>query len=166
MNTIFKNIEYQTYTKEDKSLNKANVTNEQSKREVMKTAVEHMKEMIDKSGFETEEDKQKYEKGLNEKIKLGKELSQSEMNYLQRSNPILYSRIKRVQLQREMLKTKLNQCKSKKEVEETYSQATATIDKKDPDKQMVMSAYNNVTKEFKNTSQYKFLPADIKKQGN
>ena len=168
MNVILKSISYDLYNKENKVIGKENkIKAESSKKDVLKDTVEKMKQALEKNGFKTEEDKKKFESKLNEKIKSGARLSQKEMDYLRRTNPTMYTRVKRVQMQREMLESRLKQCKSKKEVEETYNQAMAGIHKKDPDKELVMSAYNNVTKEFKSTREYKELPPDIedKKKG-
>ena len=70
----------------------------------------------------------------------------------------MYIRIKRVQMQREMLERKLKYCKSKKEVEEVYMQSMSSIGKKDPDREMLYRAYQKVTMDFKKTLKYKSLP--------
>ncbi len=162
MNVMVKNEGYNAYHKENTVKHEENkLSYEENKKNVLKTNVERIKEALEKSPFKTEEEKESYERKLNEKIKLGEKLTQREMDYLQRTNPMLYMRVKRVQMQREMLESRLKQCRSKKEVEEVYSQAMSMVHKKDPDKQLVMSAYNNVTKEFKKTKDYKELPEDI-----
>lgn len=140
--------------------------NEDSKEDIWRTNIEQIKKSLEGTNFKTEEEKNRYESKLNEKIKSGAKLSPSEMSYLQRSNPIMYMRVKRVQMQREMLENKMKRCKSKKEVEEAYNQAMCSIHEKDPDKQLLASAYNNVTKEFKKTREYKSLPWDVKDKNN
>jgi hypothetical protein len=137
-------------------------TYEETRKAILEAGLEKIKEALEGSSFKTEEEKDAYEKKLNEKIKLGSKLSQSEMNYIQRTNPAMYVHIKRVQMQRELLEKQLKRCRSKKEVEEAYTQAISMIDRKDPDKHLLVSAYNNVTNEFKKTSEYKSLPLDIK----
>ncbi|SNR87578.1 hypothetical protein SAMN05446037_1001171 [Anaerovirgula multivorans] len=160
MNGISRNVIRDLYNKESK------VSYEESKKDMFKKNLEKIKQVLEGTNFKTEEEKSRYENKLNEKIKSGEKLSQSEMSYIQRTNPIMYMRIKRVQMQREMLERKLKQCKSKKEVAEAHNQAISMIHEKDPDKQLLVSAYNNVTKEFKNTREYRSLPLDIKDKKN
>ena len=160
MRVMLKNSLYSFY---DKNINvnagKAkDVACHKNKKDVVKEALEKMQEEFRMCGFKSEEEKARYEAKINEKIRLGEKLSPAEMNYIQRTNPSLYMRVKRIQMQRELLEKKLKQCRSKEEVEEAYNQAIASIDKKDPDRALVVKAYENVTKEFKSTRQYKLLP--------
>lgn len=133
---------------------------EKSIEEIIKTTFESIKKTIEGTNFKTEEERERYEKRISEKVKLGEKLTQGEMSYIQRTNPIMYIRIKRIQMQREALERRLKRCRSKKEVEQAYNEAVSMIHKKDPDKQLLVSAYNNVTKEFKNTREYKALPLE------
>lgn len=135
---------------------------QKNKKDIVKEAFEKMQEEIKMCGFKSEEEKARYEAKINEKIRLGEKLSPAEMNYIQRTNPSLYMRVKRIQMQRELLEKKLKQCKSKEEVEEVYNQAIASIDKKDPDRVLVAKNYENATKEFKKTREYQSLPRTIK----
>lgn len=91
---------------------------EQNSKDQAKSTLEMFREAMEGTNFKSEEEKVAYEAKLNEKIKRGDKLSQREMSYLQRTNPIMYFRIKRVQVQRELLEKRLKQCRSKKEVEE------------------------------------------------
>lgn len=134
--------------------------------EALKTSLEKVKEAIDGANFKSEEEKIAYEKRLNDRIKLGAKLSPKEMNYLLRSNPIMYMRIKRIQSHRESLERRLKRCRSKKEVEQAYSDATSMIHPKDPDKQSLANAFGNVTRDFKKTREYHALPMEIKDKIN
>ena len=106
----------------------------------------------------TDEEKSAYDKKVYGKFKMGKKLTQKELDYIRRTNPQMYMHVKRVQMQRDLLDKKLHNCRSKKEVEEVYNQTVASISKKDPDKEALISAYQDVTTEFKKTSKYKRLP--------
>ncbi len=164
MKVMFKNSVYSLQDKDSKLTGAKNKNEAQikTKKDIVQEAFKKIQEQANRCGFKSEEEKARYEAKINEKIRLGEKLSQNEMNYLQRTNPSLYTRIKRIQMQRELLEKRLNQCKSKKEVEEVYNQAIATIHKKDPDKALVIKAYDNVTKEFKSTSEYRSLPWEVK----
>jgi hypothetical protein len=133
-------------------------------KDVRQQAMEKIKEALEPENNMSEEDKKAYEDKLNKKIKNGEELTSSELSYIRRTNPTLYIHVKRVQMQRELLEKKLENCKSKKEVDEAYSQAITGISKEDPDREALTNAYNNVTTEFKKTDKYRFLPQEIKKE--
>lgn len=137
---------------------------QQGKNDTLQTKNEMIKEAIEGIYFKSEEEKKSYEQKIDRKIKDGAKLSQSEMNYIRRTNPTMYMRILRVQMQRENLGNKLKRCKSKKEVQNVYCQAMSSISKEDPDKTALVSAYNNVTNEFKKSKEYKALPRVIKKE--
>lgn len=140
------------------------VINEEREKDGSITKTEQIKDALEGTKFKTEEEKKYYDSKLNDKIKSGSKLSPSEMNYIRRTNPIMYMHIKRVQMKREILEKKLKNCKSKKEVNEVYTQAIAGINKKDPDKQALLSAYNNVAKELKKTWLYMSLPQEVKEK--
>ena len=109
-----------------------------------------------------EDNDKSYGDRINNKVATGAKLTPDEMNYIRKTNPTLYMRVLRVQIQREVLERKLKQCKSKKEVENVYSLALAGISRKDPDGPALIKAYDNTKAEFKKTSQYKALPMDDK----
>ncbi|QUH25221.1 hypothetical protein [Serpentinicella alkaliphila] len=160
MNMIIKKIS------NDANYNETMVPYEKNKEAILKTTFESIKKTIEGSNFKTKEEKESYEKRIGEKVKLGEKLTKEEMSYIQRTNPIMYMRIKRIQMNREALENKLKRCRSKKEVEQAYNETISMIHKKDPDKQLLISAYNNVMKEFKNKGEYKALPLDIKDKEN
>lgn len=129
-----------------------------------KTNAEYIKEILDPTRLFTEEEKKAYDSKVNEKIKNGDKLTASEMEYIRRTNPALYQHVKRIQFKRDMLDKKLKNCKSKKEVSEVSNEAFLSIDKKDPDRGPIMTAYNNVIKEFKKSTAYSKLPMETKEE--
>ncbi|SET00236.1 hypothetical protein SAMN05660297_01161 [Natronincola peptidivorans] len=160
MSMMIKKFTHDAHYKETK------VAYEKSKEEILKTAFVSIKETIEGTNFKREEERENYEKRISEKVKLGEKLTQEEMSYIQRTNPIMYMRVKRIQMQREALERRLKRCRSKKEVEQAYNEAISMIHKKDPDKQVLVSAYNNVMKEVKNTREYKVFPLERKDKEN
>lgn len=127
-------------------------------------AFKKLKEAFTPESTMTDEEKESYAKGISDKIKRGKKLTQSELNYIRRTDPVMYLHVKRVQIQREMLEKRITNCKSKKEVEEAYNQAITSIGEKDPDKEALISAYDDVMVEFKKTSKYKSLPFKLEEE--
>jgi hypothetical protein len=150
--------------KTEEYLNSHTANGKDTKEAKMKTNAEHIKEMLDNTRFLSEDEKQAYDAKINEKIKNGDKLTPSEMEYIRRTNPALYQKIKRIQFKREMLEKKLKNCKSKKEVTEVSSEAFLSIDKKDPDRSPLIAAYNNAIKEFKKSPTYSKLPMETKEE--
>lgn len=106
----------------------------------------------------SEEEKQAYENKILQKLRSGKKLTSEEMNYLRVKNPAMYAQAARVQAMRENLKSQLESCRSKEEVEKVYGDAVSLVGKEDPMKEAIIAAYDDVTKEFKETDQYQALP--------
>lgn len=129
-----------------------------TKKQVFDEIKKKVNEMLDHTSGMSDEEKADYEAKINQKIKNGEKLSDTEMRYIQNKSPYMYALISRVQLQRETLKNKLKNCRSKEEVEEAYNTSMSHIDKKDPARVPLQAAYNNVMEEFKKSSEYKNLP--------
>ncbi len=132
--------------------------NAKTKELIAREFKEKMKNLLDPTSGMSDEDKAKYEQKINQKIKNGEKLTSTEMNYLRIKSPYVYALISRVQLQRQALEDKLKNCRSKEEVEEAYNFAISHIAKDDPAREPLQAAYDNVTKEFKKSSEYKNLP--------
>lgn len=124
--------------------------------------LEQINKILDNSLFKTEEEKKAYEDKLNKKIKSGKKLSVNDMNYIRRTSPYMYMHVMRAQMKREMTVNRLENCKSKKDVQKVQISEIASIGDKDPDKEIMTSAVNDAVSEYKKTGQYKALPEEIK----
>ena len=82
---------------------------------------------------------------------------------------MMYLRALRIQKAAEAVKEQLKQAKSKEQVTKIVSQSLAGISDKDPDKEYMVAAINEVAEEFKKTSAYARLPdtdADAAKEKN
>ena len=108
----------------------------------------------------TDEEKSEYLNSIMAKLKSGKKLSAEEMRFLQDQNPVLYQQVARVQAMRDSLKTRMEHATSKKDVQEIYTQAISSVSDKDPMKEYVVAAYNDVKKEYEKTDAYQSLPDD------
>lgn len=127
--------------------------------EMMKEAVDSI---FDPTSGMTEEEKQSFLDEMNRKIKAGEKLTADEMQYLRMNDPIQYAKMAKVQMQREMLKKQLENCKSKEEAHDLYIEAMSRISDDDPTKKETMAAYNNVYDEFRKSDAYEGLPATKK----
>lgn len=106
----------------------------------------------------SEEEKEKRLKKIEQKLKNGKKLTAEEMSFIQRYYPEKYPAIKRIQVMRESLEEKLEHASSKEEVQDIYMLAVGMVSDKDPYKEEVLRAYQDVLQEFKKNSAYQKLP--------
>ena len=95
---------------------------------------------------------------LVKKLKSGKKLSAKELDFLRRTDPILYAHALRVQRMAEALKQQLSHAKSKQEANDMITSAIAGVSDKDPDKEYLLAAYNEVSKNFHKSPAYQRLP--------
>lgn len=117
-----------------------------------------VKDMVLNVEFETPEEEAEFARRLQQKMESGKKLTTKEMNYLKKTNPILYQHMLRVQHEREALKNRLKRCKTKQEAQRVISQAYAAVSKKDPVRQQMLAAITDVARQFTNSSRYQKLP--------
>lgn len=117
--------------------------------------------ILDKpSGIEsmTEEDRAKMDAKIMAKLESGKKLSQEELNYLMKTNPIMYAHAMRVQRMAEAVEEQLKHARSKEEADRIISAATTCISKNDPDRQYIFAAVNRIATEFHKSVAYEKLP--------
>lgn len=117
--------------------------------------------ILDKSsGIEsmTEEDRAKMDAKIMAKLESGKKLSQEELDYLMRTNPMLYAHAMRVQRMAEAVEEQLKHARSKEEADRIISAATTCISKNDPDRQYIFAAVNRIATEFHKSGAYEKLP--------
>lgn len=96
------------------------------------------------------------------KLKSGKKLSSKELDFLRRNDPILYAHALRIQRMADALKQQLSHAKSKQEANDKLTIAISNVSDKDPDKEYLLAAYNEVAKEFHRSPAYQRLPATPK----
>lgn len=130
------------------------------KRKVQQEVKNHISQIMNSGKKEgmSEEEKEKRLKKIEQKLKNGKKLTAEEMDFIRRYYPEKYPYIKRIQIMRESLEEKLNHAKSKEEVQDIYALSVGLISDKDPCKEEILSAYQDVLQEFKKSSTYQKLP--------
>lgn len=96
------------------------------------------------------------------KLKNGKKLSAKELDFLRRNDPVLYAHALRIQRMADALKQQLSNAKSKQEANDKFTIAVSSVSDKDPDKEYLLAAYNEVAKEFHRSPAYQRLPATPK----
>lgn len=117
--------------------------------------------ILDKaSGTEdmTEEDRGKLDAKIMAKLESGTKLSQEELNYLKKTNPMMYAHVMRVQRMAEAVEEQLKHARSKEEADRIISAATSCISKNDPDRKYIFAAVNRIATEFHKSGAYDKLP--------
>ena len=109
----------------------------------------------------SEADRAKMDAQIYAKLESGKKLSQKEMDYLRRTNPIMYAHALRVQRMAEAVEEQLKHAKSKEEADRIVSSALCGISKNDPDREYIFAAVNRVSNEFHKSGAYEKLPNTI-----
>ena len=105
-----------------------------------------------------EQKKAEYEARIQTKLERGKRLSAKEMKYLKQYNPVMYMHALRIEMQRHALEKRLENARSKQEVQEIQAEAMAAIGKDDPVKKYMVAMVQDTVTEFKKTEDYKRLP--------
>ncbi len=121
-----------------------------------------IKSIADDTEIQTEEEKAREEAKIIAKLKQGKKLTEKELRFLRRHNPILYAHALRVQIAAKTVKQQLKSAKSKEEVDRVVSSFLGGIKKDDPDKEFLLTAVSRVAKEFRRSAAYERLPATVK----
>ena len=106
----------------------------------------------------TEEKEQQLSNDISAKMKTGVKLTTEELIYLQRKNPMLYTKYLMLQKKKEILEKRLKNCKSKQEVNDVINQEISTLQKNDPDRELKLKVIKDTEKEYKQTGRYQHLP--------
>ncbi|MBQ8139055.1 MAG: hypothetical protein IJ195_06345 [Lachnospiraceae bacterium] len=114
----------------------------------------------------SEEDRTKMDAQITAKLQSGKKLSQKEMDYLRKTNPIMYAHALRVQRMAEAVEEQLKHAKSKEEADQIISSALSGISKNDPDREYIYAAVNRISTEFHKSGAYDKLPNTIEEGDN
>ena len=109
----------------------------------------------------SDDDRAKMDARIMAKLKAGKKLTKKEMDYLKKTNPIMYAHALRVQRLAEAIEEQIKHAKSKEEVDRILSSTIAGISKNDPDREYIVAAVNRISKEFHESGAYEKLPNTI-----
>ena len=105
----------------------------------------------------TDEEKTAYLNRIMAKLKSGKKLTAEEMRFLQAEDTVLYQQAARVQAMRDGLEHRLKNCHSKEEAQMIFANAVDGVSDKDPMKEYIVAAYQDVMEEFQKSDEYKEL---------
>ena len=133
-------------------------TEEKQKVKSVQELAEFVLDKVNDTEEMTEEDSAEMTARIIAKLEAGRKLSAEEMNFLRRTNPILYARAVRVQRIADAVKEQLRHARSKEEANQIVSTAVSGLSKNDPDKEYIVAAINRVAKEFRKSGAYSRLP--------
>ena len=129
------------------------------------TNTKEMAQYIIESGNDvekmSEEDRAKMDARIMAKLKSGNKLSQKELDYLRKTNPIMYAHAMRVQRMAEAIEEQLKHAKSKEEADSIISASLSGISKNDPDREYIYAAVNRISTEFHKSGAYEKLPNTV-----
>ena len=129
------------------------------------TSTKELAQYIIESGNDvekmSEEDRAKMDARIMAKLKSGNKLSQKEMDYLRKTNPIMYAHALRVQRMAEAVEEQLKHAKSKEEADQIIFSALSGISKNDPDREYIFAAVNRISTEFHKSGAYEKLPNTV-----
>ena len=123
-------------------------TEEKQKVKSVQELAEFVLDKVNDTEEMTEEDSAEMTARIIAKLEAGRKLSAEEMNFLRRTNPILYARAVRVQRIADAVKEQLRHARSKEEANQIVSTAVSGLSKNDPDKEYIVAAVNRVWTEF------------------
>ena len=107
----------------------------------------------------TEENKAKMRAKIEQKLKAGKKLTGKEEQYLKQIDPQMYIQYMRIQARAEAVEEQLRHAKTKQQVNNIITAATASVSDNDPYKEYVLAAIRKVAEDFKSSRAYQKLPA-------
>lgn len=117
-----------------------------------------IKEQVSVHNEMSDEKKQKIEAKILSKLQSGKKLTPEEMNYLRRYNPKLYAHALRVQMLIKATEERLKHVRSKEEADQVIGDMMFGVKDDDPDKQYIVAAMNEISKNFHKSGAYSRLP--------
>lgn len=118
-----------------------------------------IREQVHESSNDKSQNDEKMMRKIMAKLKSGKKLTTKEENYLKQHNPELYLQYLRIRRMAEALESRLKNADSKEEVNDIIMESLSAISDKDPYKEYIVAALDEVAKEFKNSDGYEALPA-------
>lgn len=127
---------------------------------VIDDAVSRLRNVIDfgMSEVDAEKLREEFEPKITAKLESGRRLSQKELNYLRKYNPVMYAHAMRIEAKRKGVEERLKHASSKQEVQEIQDEAIASVGEKDPVRKYIIAAIEETMKAFKETDAYKKLP--------
>jgi hypothetical protein len=137
------------------------INSEKEKKEIRSESelAEYLMEKINNdSDSMSEEDKEKMRARIEAKLKSGKKLSPKEAKFLKETDPQMYMQYQRIRAMADNMASQLKHAKTKQQANDIITTSMSGVSDKDPCKEYILAAMNEVAKEFKKSSDYNRLP--------
>lgn len=130
-----------------------------SKQSISQQVANTIRKIQEEASNSDKEDDEKLMAKIQAKIKRGKKLSSKEETYLKEHNPELYLQYVRIRKMAQCLENQLKHANSKEEVNDIIFHSLNSIPDKDPYKEAIINAFQEVIKDFKKSDAFQNLPA-------
>jgi hypothetical protein len=117
-----------------------------------------MEKINNDSDSMSEEDKEKMRARIEAKLKSGKKLSPKEVKFLKETDPQMYMQYQRIRAMADNMASQLKHAKTKQQANDIITTSMSGVSDKDPCKEYILAAMNEVAKEFKKSPDYNRLP--------
>jgi hypothetical protein len=117
-----------------------------------------MEKINNDSDSMSEEDKEKMRARIEAKLKSGKKLSPKEARFLKETDPQMYMQYQRIRAMADNMASQLKHAKTKQQANDIITTSMSGVSDKDPCKEYILAAMNEVAKEFKKSPDYNRLP--------
>lgn len=138
-----------------------NIQNETEKIKTTKELAEYISKSVIEEDDISDEKRAKKEAEIFNKLKFGKKLTEKELMFLQKVNPILYAQAMRVQAMAKAVEERLKHARSKEEANEIVTGAINGIPKDDPAKEFMVAAIDRLSRELHESTEYNRLPNTV-----
>jgi hypothetical protein len=139
-----------------------NTFNSESEKKTLRSGLELAEYLAEKinnnSDSMSDEEKEKMRARIEAKLKSGKKLTSEEEQFLQETDPQLYMQYKRIRGMADNMASQLKHAKTKQQANDIITTSMSSVSDKDPYKEYVLAAMNEVAKEFKKSPGYSRLP--------
>ena len=129
------------------------------KQSISQQIADTIRKVREESSNSNKENNEKLMARIQAKIKSGKKLSSKEETYLKEHNPELYMQYVRIRKMAQCLENQLKHAKSKEEVNDIIFHSLNSISDKDPYKEAIINALQEVIKDFQKSDAFQKLPA-------
>lgn len=106
----------------------------------------------------SEDEKKQMTAMIYQKLKSGKKLSPKEVDYIRQTDANLYMMYVRVRASADSIKQNLKSAKTKQQANNAIAIAVNSVSDKDPAKEYILAAVQNIAEKFKHSSAYAKLP--------
>jgi hypothetical protein len=139
-----------------------NTTNSEKEKKTIRSESElaeyFMEKINNNSNSMSDEDKERMRARIEAKLKSGKKLTSEEEQFLKETDPQMYMQYKRIRAMADQMASQLKHARTKQQANDIITTSMNSVSDKDPYKEYVLAAMNEVAKNFMRSPGYNRLP--------